>query len=73
MDLACVGEEALMESIHALILCPPLISRFFKTLLLGIGMYPPGAAGGFCATVIAPLIPDFASDTNTFCCVIFTV
>jgi len=38
VDLAWVGEEALMESTHALILCPPLISRFFKTLLLGMGM-----------------------------------
>jgi len=37
-DLELVGEEALMESTHALILCPPLISRFFKTLLLGMGM-----------------------------------
>lgn len=45
-------------------------------------MYPPGAAGGFCAavvkieefdtcTVIAKLIPDFVSDITTFCFVIF--
>jgi hypothetical protein len=64
-----VGEEALIESIHVLILCPPLISRFFKILLLGMGMYP-GAAGGFCATVLVlppPLIPVLVSDTTTFC------
>lgn len=64
VDLELVGEEDLMESTHA------LISRFFKTLLLGMGMYP-GAASGFCATAMSPLIPDFVLDTIAFC-VIFT-
>ena len=62
-----------MDSTHALILWPPLISRFFKTLLLGMEMYPPGAAGGFC--VVEKTVketPDLVSDTTTFCCVILT-
>lgn len=68
VDLELVGEEDLMESTHA------LISRFFKTLLLGMGMYPPAAAAaasGFCGTVMSRLIPDFVLDTIAFC-VIFT-
>lgn len=67
VDLRWVGDEALMDSTHPLVLCPPLISRFFKMFLLEMEMYPPpGAAGGFCAT-----IPDLVSVTTTFFCVIF--
>jgi len=75
VDLRWVGDEALMDSTHALILWSPLISRFFKTLLLEIEMYPPGAAGGFFCAGVGKTVretPDLVSDTTTFCCVILT-
>lgn len=77
MDLAWVGEEALMESTQA------LISRFLSTFLRGMEIKPEGTAGGLCAVavkmeefeteaVIAMLSPGYASETITFCCVMIT-
>lgn len=74
-DLTRVGEEALIESTHALILGPAPI--FFA----GMVKHPLCASRVFCTVfvnrvefdtfiVIAKLIPDLGSATTTFCLVI---
>lgn len=74
-DLTRVGEEALIESTHALILAPP------PTFFGGMFMHPPCVSRVFCTAfvnrdefdtviVIATLIPDLLSATTTFCLVI---